>query len=99
MTHNNVVKGILGLCEDEPRAWVLKVVGGPAQRRGIPDILILWKGAFIAVEVKTGKATATKSQTVEMKRIRRARGFAGVVRSVEGFEEFVQFVEKRGQKP
>lgn len=56
--------------------------GGQYGTAGIPDIIVCYKGRFIALEVKVGKNTPTKLQAITLERIRKAGGIASVVRSV-----------------
>ena len=66
-----------------------KVFSGMYCTAGIPDIVICYKGQFIALEVKApdGKPTALQIETI--KKIREAGGVAEVVRSVEEVREII----------
>lgn len=43
------------ILEAEPRAWSLKVHGGPYQDVGVPDLLFCIEGRLLAIEVKVRK--------------------------------------------
>lgn len=56
--------------------WCVKIHGGPYQDAGTPDILVCYKGHFIAVEVKTARGVARPEQRVVQQAITRAGGYA-----------------------
>jgi hypothetical protein len=73
-----------------PDCWVLKVVGGPFQVPGIPDLLICVEGLLVGMEVKFpgpgesvehARARATAQQLNQLALIRAAGGAAAVVTS------------------
>lgn len=75
----------------DPSAWVFKVVGGPAQQVGVPDILALVDGRLHGIEVKHqrpgesaehARGRATRVQLHQIKQIKAAGGRAGVVLTV-----------------
>ena len=54
--------------------------------RGVPDILMCYKGRFIAWELKVGKNKASDLQQFHLESIRKAGGIARVV-TPENFDE------------
>lgn len=83
-----------------PDAWVFKVVGSPMQMIGVPDLLVVVEGLLIGAEAKYrrpgeslehARGRATAQQVIQMDRIVRAGGVAGVVTSPE---ELVDLVER-----
>jgi len=81
-----------------PDSWAFKVVGSPYQVAGIPDCLFCIRGLLIGLEVKHRKpgesrehalARATPQQLVQIMRINRAGGVAGVVLSVHEALELI----------
>jgi hypothetical protein len=72
------------LKKEFPKSWWMKVHGGPYQIAGVPDLLGCVEGNFIALEVKMPDGDPpTKIQKQQMKRIKRAEGYACVVTSEE----------------
>jgi hypothetical protein len=69
------LKGIAGL-------FFWKEHGGTFGTNGIPDLIVCYRGRFIALEVKTDNGKATALQEVTIRQIRGAGGIAEVVRSV-----------------
>ena len=73
--------------------YVLKIHGGPYQRVGVPDLLIVHKGKALWLEVKTKTGVVSKKQEYEMERLRDAGCVTGVVRSVEEARSFVESLQ------
>ena len=63
-------------------AWVLKYHVSPYSRAGVPDLLVCYRGRFLALEVKVPGGHATALQLRELARIRAAGGTAEVVTTV-----------------
>jgi hypothetical protein len=71
------------LDENLPGNWRVKPRGGPFGKGGCPDILICWKGIFIAIEVKADDGTATDLQMVQLRKIAQAGGVAALVKGFD----------------
>lgn len=70
------------LTKIEPNCWRVKIHGQPFQTRGIPDVLICYKGLFIGVEfkiVRQGKMNVTPYQQYTLEKIHKAGGFPVIV--------------------
>jgi hypothetical protein len=67
-----------------PGHWRVMPRGGPFGKAGCPDILICWKGIFIAIEVKASDGVLSHLQLMSLQKIQAAGGVAAVVR---GFDE------------
>lgn len=65
-----------------PDCFYLKIHGGPMQRAGIPDLLVIHRGRWIFLEIKTQRGVVTPLQAAEMRRIEAAGGEAHVIRSL-----------------
>lgn len=77
-----------------PHCWNVKVK--TADRQGIPDVLVCFRGYFIAFEVKrTSKDQATKIQQYELDKIEQAQGFAFVVSSVAEVKVIIDRLSKQ----
>jgi hypothetical protein len=70
--------------------WWMKIHGGPMQRPGVPDLLIVVDGLAVFVELKADGKNATPLQEHVMAGIRKAGGVAIVARSVEEVVETVR---------
>lgn len=73
-------------------AWFLKTWSNGVQRAGVPDILVCYKGRFIALELKTKSGRVSELQKYEIERIRKAGGHAVVLRDeTDDFDLFKKF--------
>ena len=64
--------------------------GGEYGTAGIPDIIVCYRGRFLAFEAKVGKNKPTVLQEQTIRKILRAGGYALVVRSVEEVKEIIK---------
>ena len=62
--------------------WFAKIHGGPMQVAGIPDLLVVYRGRLIALEIKRPGRNATPLQQHMMDAMRAAGAVAVVVSSV-----------------
>ena len=72
-----------------PDCFYWKEHGGQYGTAGIPDIIVCYKGRFIALEAKVGRNQPTRLQAATIELIRRAGGVAAVVRSVDEVKEIM----------
>lgn len=72
--------------------YVLNVAGGTQIPKGTPDLLVCYKGRFIALELKTDTGKTTPLQKEKICDIRRADGYARVLRPKE-WETFIAELE------
>lgn len=66
--------------------------GGMYSTCGIPDIIICYKGKFIALEVKNDVGRPTKLQLIQIDRIKRCGGVATIVRSVDDAKAVIESI-------
>ena len=80
---------------EERGAYVVKV--SIASKKGVPDLLMCYKGMFIAVEVKRpGRLhTATPLQKYNLEMIKKAGGISLVASDVEQIEPFFSIIDTR----
>ncbi|QNJ59467.1 hydrolase [Gordonia phage MScarn] len=67
---------------EERGAFMFKIHGGPTMMAGLPDLIGVWHGRFIAIEVKMPGNSPSKIQERVMGRIRQAGGRVVVAYSV-----------------
>lgn len=79
---SSIVRAIVEWIKGQGEAHVMKTHGGP-QRRGLPDLVGVYRGRAFALEVKREGGAATPLQEHELAEWRRAGAVAGVVHSVE----------------
>jgi Holliday junction resolvase len=63
--------------------WHFKVHQGLGSTPGIPDIIGIWNGRMLAIEVKTAKGKLSDKQESKIREINRAGGLAFVARSID----------------
>lgn len=72
-------------------AYVIKTI--LSNRNGIPDIIVCYKGKFLAFEVKDLKGKITPLQEYNIKLINESGGNAYIVRSVEEVKRILDAIE------
>lgn len=78
----------------EPNGEVYYEDARQIEPRGIPDLIVCYRGRFIGLECKVGKNEATVLQSLTIRRILRAGGYAMVVRSVEEVKQLILAFEQ-----
>lgn len=61
------------------KTWFFKVWSGPYSKSGIPDIIGIVNGHFIALEVKAENGHPTELQKLNITLIKQAGGYARIV--------------------
>ncbi len=96
-----VLKAVTGYMADLKREgaliWWTKLHGGPMQRRGLPDLLVVYEGEAVFMEIKKPGGKATKLQAYIIAQVQAAGGRGGVVTSVQEACELLSFVCCRGE--
>lgn len=69
-----------------------------ASEPGLPDIIVIYKGYFVGLEVKTKTGRQRQTQLRAENNIKRAGGFYFVVRSLEDVKRAFEEVDKAIQK-
>lgn len=89
-----LVRKIRAYLEDRG-ALVVKIHGGdnPFQERGIADLLVCYRGIFIALEVKQPGKSASPAQEVFLRKVRASGGYAAEVSSVEDVAQLLRSVD------
>ena len=83
MKENEITNKIRDYLKTLPECFSWKEHGGLYGTTGIPDIIVCYRGRFVAFEVKNEKGKATVLQMVTIRKIQAAGGIAAVVRSVD----------------
>lgn len=77
-----------------PNLWWVKIHGGPMQRAGLPDMLIVDNGKAKFIELKAPAGRVSPLQEVTMAKLRKAGADAFVIRSIEEFDLYFKKEEK-----
>lgn len=62
-----------------PGVYIANIHQSMYSHKGIPDLLLCYKGLFIGIEVKTEKGKTSKLQEIELKKIEDANGISMVI--------------------
>ena len=63
--------------------------------KGLPDIIVIYKGYFVGLEVKTKTGRQRQTQLAAEDKIKKASGFYFVVRSLEDVQRAFKEVDKQ----
>lgn len=74
-------------------AYVINIPG-TAYQPGIPDLLVCYKGTFIALEGKAPNGSVRPAQNAQLRLIRLAEGVAEVVYTVQQVREIIERLDK-----
>ena len=94
MKEADLVKRITQYLKTVPELFHWKEHGGMYGTAGIPDIIVCYKGRFIAFEAKVGKNKPTVLQSETIRAINKAGGYAMPVWSVEEVRQVIQAFER-----
>lgn len=73
-----VKKKVVDVLKKNGAYYFFPATGGYG-RSGVPDIVVCYRGVFVAIECKAGSNKPTALQEAEMRKIREANGFTLVV--------------------
>lgn len=94
MIEKEIIAAIKEYLKTVENCFYWKEHGGQFGTAGIPDIIVCYRGRFIAFEVKTAAGKVTVLQAVTIKRILKAGGIALVVRSVEEVRQIMDSLKE-----
>lgn len=92
MKEKTITNQILKHLKSLPECYAFKEHGGLYGTSGIPDIIVCYKGKFVAFEVKTQKGKLSKLQEITIAKIQKAKGMAFKVTNLEEVEEILKGV-------
>jgi len=90
MKEQEIVDSIKKYLQSVPNLFYWKEHGGQFGTAGIPDLIVCYKGKFIAFECKRPGGKPTILQRITMNRIDNAKGIVKVVTSVEQVKEVIE---------
>lgn len=90
MKENIIVEKIKQYLSTVDDCFFYKQFGGSFSVAGIPDIIVCYKGRFIAFEVKNENGKVSVLQVVIIKKILKAGGIAVVVRSLAEVKDIIE---------
>ena len=94
MTEHAITEGILRLLRARG-SWAFKTHGAGATRRGIPDIIAVYRGHPLALEAKQPGKHPTPLQTHELDRARAAGATAAIVHSIHDVTTILDDIDQQ----
>lgn len=94
MKESELIKKISDYLKSVPDLFFWKEHGGMYGTAGIPDIIICYRGRFIGLECKVEKNKPTVLQSLTIRRILQAGGYAMIVRTVEEVKQLISAFEQ-----
>jgi hypothetical protein len=88
----NIVAYLKDLKRTGKRIWFSKLHGGPMQKAGLPDLIVLYRGVFLAIEIKRPGGKATPLQLHTLAEMEKAGAQTIVASSVEDVAGFIRSV-------
>lgn len=76
-------------------AWHVKIFANEMQGVGYPDILVCYKGQFIALEVKAPNGKTAKIQAATLAKIERAGGVVARPRNVDHVRDIIATIDAK----
>lgn len=73
--------------------WVVKYFANAFTKSGIPDLLVCYKGKFIALEMKTDKGKVSDLQRYHINQVIHSGGYARTLRPSE-WKQFKEWFDK-----
>ena len=90
MLEKDIVNQIMRYLKTVPDCFAWKQHGGQFGTAGLPDIILCLNGRFVAFEVKTTSGRLTPLQESTLTKIRKAKGNAYKVTSLQEVKEIVK---------
>lgn len=91
MKENNFQTNVKKYLEQN-NAYVVNVWGGGYQTAGVPDLLICYKGLFIALELKVDYNKASEIQKWHLEQINKCKGTGLVMRYTKNWKQDLQWL-------
>jgi hypothetical protein len=93
MLEKGIVNQILKYLKTLPECFAWKEHGGMYGTSGIPDIIVCYRGKFVAFEVKTPSGKLTTLQEITLQKINSAKGNAYKVTSLQEVKEILKNID------
>jgi len=93
MIEQDLVNKIKKYLQTKTDLFYWKEHGGQYGTAGIPDIIVCYKGKFIAFECKKPGGKPTILQKITLNKINKAKGIAMVVTSLEEVKDIIENID------
>ena len=93
MLEKDITAAIQRYLKTVPHCFHFKEHGGQYGTAGLPDIIVCYRGRFVAFEVKAPSGRPSKLQEITIAKIKAAKGEAFIVRSVQEVRQILESLE------
>lgn len=93
MGENYIQQTIINYLKGLPKCVMINIVGHPTQEKGIADILVCYRGKYIALEVKQHYGELRMLQRLFLRRVRRAEGIGEIVYDIEIVRRIIRCID------
>lgn len=76
-------------------AYIAPIANGAYAKIGDPDLVVCYKGLFIAIEGKTYEGRQSDWQRLRMEQVEKAGGIYAIVRSVDSARQLLEEIDRR----
>jgi hypothetical protein len=90
----NLQRAITDRLNQTSRCWWIKTHQAGRGRRGIPDLLVCYRGTFLAIELKTDTGKLRPEQTLELHQAQAAGAIAIVARNWSDIELWMRRIDR-----
>jgi len=92
-----IQRHIIQFLEGIDKAYALNVGGGASTAKGTSDLIVCYRGQFLALEVKRPDGTygLTKPQAMRLAAVRKAEGVGTVVTSIADVVDLLRGLDTR----
>lgn len=95
MTEESELKAELKALFKARGAYVVPVAQGAYSKKGDPDMVVCYKGLFVAVEAKTYTGRQSDWQRTRMDQVHAAGGIYAIVRSTDAARQLLAEIDRR----
>jgi hypothetical protein len=95
MLEKDITAAIQRYLKTVPECFYFKEHGGQYGTAGLPDLILCYRGRFVAFEVKTPSGRPSKLQEITIAKIKAAKGEAFIVRSVGEVQAILKNMEEK----
>lgn len=97
MTEESDMKNAVKAFLKSRGAYVVPIAQGAYSKKGDPDMVVCYKGRFIAIEGKTYKGHMDGWQITRREQIEKAGGIFAIIRTVDAAKQLIDEIDRRDE--
>ena len=100
LLESDIQTKIIEYLHGRPFTYVYNAGGGASSARGTSDLLVCYRGLFVAFELKRpdGNYGLTTPQRIRFRQVHKAQGVAEVVTSIDDVRRVLDLITKKGEE-